>query len=55
MVGSNRIIPASGIIHPAGNPDLDEGAEKALRRRIVQRALEALRTELTEQLLFPRP
>ena len=55
MVGSNRIIPASGIMHPLGNPDLEPEAEKALRRTILEKALEALQTELQEQKLFPRP
>ena len=55
MVGSNRIILGSGIIHPVGNADLDPKAEKALRRAIVEKALETLQTELTEQKLFPRP
>ncbi len=54
MVGSNRIVPASGIIHPTGNADLTRQDEKALRRTIVEKALEALRTELTEQRIFPR-
>ncbi len=55
MVGSNRIIPGFGIAHPLGDPDLDPKAEKALRRTIVGRALEALQTDLTEQKVFPRP
>ncbi len=55
MVGSNRIIPGSGIVHPVGNADLEPKAEKTLRRAIMERALEALQTELTEQKLFPRP
>ena len=55
MVGSNRIIPGSGIVHPVGNADLDPEAEKALRRAIVEKALEALQTELQEQKLFPHP
>ena len=55
MVGSSRVIPGSGIIHPVGNTDLDPKAEKTLRRVIVEKALKALQTELTEQRLFPRP
>lgn len=55
MVGSNRIIPGSGIVHPVGNADLDPKSEKKLRRAIVEEALKALQTELTEQKLFPRP
>jgi len=52
MVGSNRIIPGAGVIHPMGNVDLDSAEEKYLRRNMVEQALEALRTELTEQKLF---
>lgn len=52
MVGSNRIIPGSGILHPVGNPDLDPAAEKALRRAIVENALEALQASIDEQTLF---
>ena len=55
MVGSNRIIPGSGICYPVGNADLEPKAEKALRQIIVEKAFEALQTELTEQRLFPRP
>ncbi len=54
MVGSNRIIPASGIVHPVGNADLEPEAEKVLRQTIVEKALEALQTEVKEQTLFPR-
>jgi glycine reductase len=42
MVGSNRVIPGGGIVHPAGNADLDPESEKALRRDMVKKALEAL-------------
>ncbi len=55
MVGSNRIIPGFGIIHPVGNADLAPQEEKRLRRAIVEKALEALKTEVHEQMLFPRP
>lgn len=54
MVGSNRIIPGAGVIHPLGNADMDTEEEKTLRRAIVSNALEALQTELKEQKLFPR-
>ena len=52
MVGSNRIIPGAGVIHPMGNIDLDSEEEKYLRRNMVEKALEALQTEMTEQKLF---
>ena len=55
MVGSNRIIPGAGVIHPLGNIDLDPEEEKYLRRNMVEKALEALQTDVTEQKLFKRP
>jgi len=55
MVGSNRIVLASGIIHPVGNSELEPKAEKALRQDIVERALEALQTDLAEPTIFTRP
>jgi len=55
MVGSNRIIRATKIVNPVGNADLDPREEKNLRRAIVEKALEALQTEVNEQTLFTRP
>jgi glycine reductase len=52
MVGANRIVPAAGIIHPLGNADLSAEDEKALRRRIVERALQALQTEVVRPTVF---
>ena len=54
MVGTNRIVQAAGIIHPLGNADLAPYEEKALRRRIVEQALQALRTEVTQPTVFTR-
>jgi glycine reductase len=44
-VGSNRIIQARGIVYPVGDADLPANEEKALRRQIVQKALDVLATE----------
>ena len=52
MVGANRIVPAAGIIHPLGNADLSPEDEKALRRRIVEQALQALKTEVVQPTVF---
>jgi glycine reductase len=52
MVGANRIVPAAGIIHPLGNADLSAEDEKTLRRRIVERALQALKTEVARPTVF---
>jgi glycine reductase len=51
-VGANRIIPTIAIPHPLGNPKLDAAEEKALRRRLVERALVALTIEVEGQTVF---
>lgn len=51
-VGANRIIPSVAIPHPLGDPDKSPDEEKAIRRRLVEKALEALETEITEQRVF---
>ena len=51
-VGANRIVPAVAIPHPLGNPALSAEEEKAMRRRIVEKALEALTTEVDGQTIF---
>ena len=51
-VGANRIVPAIAIPPPLGNPALDKAEEKALRRRIVEKALNALTTEVDGQTIF---
>jgi glycine reductase len=51
-VGANRIVPTIAIPHPLGDPKLDPKEEKALRRKLVERALEALQTEVTDQTVF---
>jgi len=51
-VGANRIVPAFAIPYPLGNPELDEKDEKALRRKIVEKSLEALQTEVDGQTVF---
>jgi glycine reductase len=51
-VGANRIVPAVAIPHPLGNPALPKEEEKALRRRIILKALEALQTDVQTQTVF---
>lgn len=51
-VGANRIVPAIAIPHPLGNPALGQEEEKKLRRGIVEKALEALTTEVDGQKVF---
>ena len=51
-VGANRIVPAIAIPHPLGNPALDKAEEKALRRKLVLKALKALETPVDGQKVF---
>ena len=51
-VGANRIVPAIAIPHPLGNPALKPEEEKELRRKIVEKALDALTTEVDGQKIF---
>ena len=51
-VGANRIVPAVAIPYPLGNPTLDAADEKKLRRKLVEKALKALQTPVSEQTVF---
>ena len=45
MVGSNRVVLGNGIIHVTGDAKLAPEEEKDLRRKLVQKALDALQSE----------
>lgn len=51
-VGANRIVPAVAIPHPLGDPTKTPAEEKVIRRKLVNRALSALQTEISEQTVF---
>ena len=51
-VGANRIVPSVAIPHPLGDPALGPAKERALRRALVEKALAALATPVTEQTVF---
>lgn len=53
-VGANRIVPAIAIPHPLGDPKLDPKEEKSLRRKLVEKALNALTTEVDGQTVFDK-
>ncbi len=48
MVGANRLVLGNGIVHVVGDARLDADAEKKLRRRLVEKALDSLRGEKLE-------
>ncbi len=51
-VGANRIVPAVAIPYPLGDPNRTPEEEKEIRRNLVEKALKALQTEVTEQTVF---
>ena len=51
-VGANRIVPTIAIPHPLGNPALVAKVVYSLRRRLVEKALRALETEVEDQTVF---
>ncbi len=51
-VGANRIVPTIAIPYPIGNPKLDRENEHKLRKALVNKALMALTTEVTEPTYF---
>lgn len=46
MMGANRVLRGVAITNPVGDPELSGDQERALRRRIVERALEMLETDV---------
>lgn len=51
-VGANRIIPAVAIPYPLGDPSKTPEEERKIRRAILEKALKALQTPVTEQTVF---
>lgn len=51
-VGAPRIVPTRGIPFPTGDPTLDPPEEQALRRRLLERALEALSSPVDAPTVF---
>ena len=45
MVGSNRTVLGNGIVHVVGDANVSAEAEKELRRKLVEKALETLKSE----------
>ncbi|SDX63259.1 selenoprotein B, glycine/betaine/sarcosine/D-proline reductase family [Acetomicrobium thermoterrenum DSM 13490] len=51
-VGANRIVPAVAIPHPLGDPTKSSEEERAIRRRLLNKALKALQADIKEQTVF---
>ena len=52
LIGVNRIVAAPAIVHPLGQPSLPLVAERAFRRRVVERALQSLQTDVGGPQVF---
>ena len=51
-VGAPRIVVGRAVTHPLGDPTLPAADEHALRRRLIERALEALQTPVEQPRVF---
>lgn len=51
-MGANRIVPATAIPYPTGNPKLEEKEEKEYRRKMISTALQALAADIDKQTIF---
>ena len=51
-IGANRIVPAMGIPHPLGDPKQTPEKSKAIRRRLLTRALKTLTVAIDGQTVF---
>lgn len=51
-VGANRIVFGGDFTSPAGNPDLPLDREKAYRRKILLKALDAITQNVAGSTIF---
>jgi glycine reductase complex component B subunit gamma len=51
-VGAPRIVPTRGIPFPTGDPELGPVQERAWRRQLLERALLAVATQVSEPTVF---
>ncbi len=51
-MGAPRIVPTRGIPYPAGDPSVSPAEERAWRRRLLEKALEAIATPVKEPTVF---
>ena len=51
-VGANRIVPTVAIPYPVGDASLEKEKEYAVRRDLVERAVDSLATSIEEATFF---
>lgn len=52
VTGSNRIIPGIAIKHPCSDVALPLDEQKKMRRNFIERALQAVSTDISEATFF---
>ena len=52
VTGANRIVPGYGLVSPFSDPLLTPEEQKAMQKNLVERALKAISTDVTEQTFF---
>jgi glycine reductase len=52
QIGANRIVTGTKIPHPCGDPNLPAEADQALRKKIVEVAINALQTDVDGPTIF---
>jgi glycine reductase len=55
MIGANRVVRGVAITHPFGAPERGSAGERALRRRLVERAVELLETDVERGTVWEAP
>ncbi len=53
QAGANRVVQGIKIEHVCGDPSVAHEADRMLRRRLVERALQSLQMNLDGPTLFP--
>lgn len=53
-IGANRIVPAIGIPYPLGDPTQGEEESHKIREALVERALKAIQTPVSDQTVFEK-
>ncbi len=51
-MGANRIVKGIAIPHPCGDPNVPPGTDTAIRRKILETALQALQTDVGGPTIF---
>jgi glycine reductase complex component B subunit gamma len=52
QIGVNRVVAGRKVVHPCGDPDLSEEADREVRRNIVKTAFRALQTKVESPTIF---